>query len=140
MGRFRQIGLWAATIVVLSVNAASADTRFDGSWTTTLTCENARDALGYSYEFVSSVKDGVLHGLHGSVGTPGYLQIDGRIEPDGISRLYARGQIGSREYAPGRETPRGTEYSYGIRAHFTESSGNGTRLVGRPCTIEFAKQ
>lgn len=106
MDHFRQIGLLALTIVTVSLSTASADTSFYGSSATTVTCENSRGGLGYSYQFLNTVKDGAFHGLHGTVGEPGYLKIDGKIEPDGTGRLYARGMIGSREYVPGRAIPR----------------------------------
>lgn len=140
MDRIWRIGFLVLTIVTPCLSSALADTNFDGSWATTVTCENARGGLGYSYDFTSTIKDGVLNGVHGTVGEPGYLQIGGKIEPDGTGKLRARGIVGSREYVPGRETPRGTEYGYSIGAHFTGSSGTGKRLVGRPCTIEFEKQ
>jgi hypothetical protein len=140
MSFLRFVGLAALTIIAASLNAALADSSFDGSWATTVTCENARGGLGYAYDFVSTIKDGTLHGTHGTAGEPGYLQIDGKIEPDGSGKLRARGIIGSREYTPGRDTPRGAEYGYTIGAHFAGSSGTGKRLVGRPCTLEFEKQ
>jgi hypothetical protein len=37
----------------------------------------------------------------------------------------------------GRDTPRGTEYSYGITAHFDGSTGTGIRVEGRSCTFQF---
>ena len=43
---------------------------FDGDWTTTVSCAAARDALGYSFQFVSVVKDGTLHGVRGKEGEP----------------------------------------------------------------------
>jgi hypothetical protein len=41
---------------------------------------------------------------------------------------------------PGRDTPRGTEYSYSIQAHFQGTKGTGTRIEGRPCSLQFVKQ
>jgi hypothetical protein len=132
--------LAVAQMFVAGVSFA-ADTRsYDGFWLTTVSCEAARDALGYSYRFVSTVKDGVLHGLHGTENEPGSLQIDGTIGPDGTARLYASGQTGSKEFVPGRDTPRGTAYGYDIEAHFAGARGTGTRLEGRPCSLEFAKR
>ncbi len=113
---------------------------FDGKWLTTVSCANFRDALGFSYQFVSTVRDGVLHGLHGAQGEPGSLQIDGTIPPDGKASLYAKGRTGSKEYVPGRDTPKGTEYGYNIDAHFDGTTGTGTRIEGRPCSLKFAKQ
>ncbi len=64
--------LVALCLILLPGVALAADTRrFDGMWQTTVSCAAVRDALGYSYRFVSTVKDGVLHGLRGAAGQPG---------------------------------------------------------------------
>jgi len=122
------------------VASAAGTQQFDGSWQTTVSCAAARDALGYSFRFVSTVKDGVLHGLHGNAGAPGSLQIDGTIGPDGTGKLYATGRTDSKEFVPGRNTAKGTEYGYNIDAHFAATTGTGNRVEGRPCSLQFAKQ
>ena len=94
---------------------------------------------GYSFRFVSEVKDGKLRGLHGTEGEPSSLLIEGKIEADGTARLYATGRTGSKEYVPGRDTPRGTEYSYSIDARFKGTEGTGKRVEGRPCSFQFEK-
>jgi len=133
--------LVALGLMILPGVALAGDTRrFDGAWQTTVSCEASQGALGYSFRFVSTVKDGVLYGLHGTVGEPGSLAIDGRIGDDGVGKLYADGRTGSKEYVPGRDTPRGTEYGYNIDAKFEGSTGTGTRIEGRPCTLQFEKQ
>jgi len=130
-----------AVLVLLAAPAVSlAGENFDGKWLTTVSCEASRDALGYSFRFVSEVKDGKLRGLHGTEGKPSSLLIEGKIEPDGSAKLYATGRTGSKEYVPGRDTPRGTEYSYNVRAQFKGTTGTGTRVEGRPCSFEFEKQ
>ena len=129
-----------ALILLPELSAAAGPRRFDGTWQTTVSCAAARDALGYSFRFISTVKDGVLHGLHGAAGQPSSLQIDGTIEADGTGKLYAKGFTGSKEYVPGRDTPRGTEYDYNIDARFEGSTGTGTRVEGRPCSYQFVKQ
>ena len=129
-----------AVLLLPSILVATDAQRFDGKWQTTVSCAAARDALGFSYQFVSTVKDGVLHGLHGTENEPGSLQIDGTIPPDGDAALYAKGRTGSKEYVPGRDTPRGTEYGYNIKAHFDGASWTGTRVEGRPCSFRFAKE
>jgi hypothetical protein len=126
--------------LLLSPNLSLAEESFDGKWLTTLSCEAARDALGYSFRFVSEVKNGDLHGVHGTVGQPSSLVIEGKIGADGTAKLYATGRTGSKEYVPGRDTPRGTEYSYSIEAHFKDRSGTGKRIEGRACSLEFEKQ
>jgi hypothetical protein len=129
-----------ALLLLPEVSLAAGTQRFDGTWQTTVSCAAARDALGYSFRFISTVKDGVLHGLHGTAGQPSSLQIDGTIEVDGTGKLYAKGFTGSKEYVPGRDTPRGTEYDYNIDARFEGSTGTGTRVEGRPCSYQFVKQ
>ena len=110
--------------------SAAATQRYDGTWQTTVSCAAARDALGYSFRFISMVKNGVLHGQHGTPGQASSLQIDGSIEADGSGKLYAKGFTGSKEYVPGRDTPSGTEYGYDIDARFGQSTGTGTRTEG----------
>ena len=137
--RVREL-LTVLPLVLAPALACAADTqKFDGDWQTTVSCSAARDALGYSFRFVSTVKDGVLHGLQGTAGEPSSLQIDGKIASDGNASLYAKGRVGSKEFVPGRVTPRGTEYGYSIEAHFDHSTGTGTRIEGRPCTLQFIK-
>ncbi len=131
-------------LAIIAVAASSrisvAADRFDGKWLTTVSCASARDALGYSYRFTSEVRDSNLRGLHGTEGQPSSLLIEGKIEADGTGRLYATGRTGSKEYVPGRDTPRGTEYSYSIDAHFNDKTGTGTRVEGRACSFQFEKQ
>lgn len=140
MRRGRKI-LTVMLVTLLSGFALASDPqKFDGKWLTTVSCANYRDALGFSYQFVSTVKDGVFHGVHGTEGEPGSLVIDGTIPPDGKASLYAKGRTGSKEYVPGRDTPKGTEYGYNIDAHFEDAMGTGTRVEGRSCSLKFAKQ
>lgn len=127
-------------LLLLALASADDKQKFDGNWQTTLSCPNFRDALGYSYQFVSSVKDGVIHGVHGTEGQPTSLVLDGKISPDGKASLYAKGRTGSKEYVPGRDTPKGTEYGYNINAQFEDTNGTGSRVEGRPCTLKFVKQ
>jgi hypothetical protein len=117
-----------------------ATVRFDGKWQTTVSCEPSRGALGFSYRFISEVKDGKFYGLRGTEGQPSSLLIDGSISDDGTGTLYAAGKTGSKEFVPGTDTPRGTDFGYHIRAHFDEWHGTGTRVEGRPCSFEFVKQ
>lgn len=134
----------AATVILLIVSGAFSlagdKDKFDGHWKTTVSCANYRDALGFSYQFVGTVKDGLLRGEHGTPGEPGSLVLEGSIAPDGKATMYAKGRTGSPQYVPGNDTPRGTEYGYNIDGHFEGSTGTGTRVEGRPCTLKFEKQ
>ena len=54
--------LSALVLLLLPIVSFASDTqRFDGKWLTTVSCPNVRDALGFSFQFVSTVKDGVFH-------------------------------------------------------------------------------
>jgi hypothetical protein len=132
-------GIFAVFLLLLP-GAARAGNTFDGKWLTTVSCDAFRDALGFSYRFVAVVKDGNFRGLHGAEREPGYLLIEGKIADDGTTKLYATDKTGSKEYVPGRDTPRGTEYGYHIKATFNGAEVSGTRVEGRPSTLEFVKQ
>jgi hypothetical protein len=119
--------------------AAAPHRHFDGSWTTVLSCPNARGALGYSFEFPATVHDDVLHAQKGTQGEPGWLQIDGAIGADGAATLYAKGLVGAAPYAVG-DRPAGTEYGYHIEAHFAAATGSGQRVEGRPCSVTFTRR
>jgi hypothetical protein len=127
-----------ALIGLNTVHADEANRRFDGIWTTILSCPNSNGALGYSYQFAASVKDGVLHGEKGEKGQPGWMQLDGQIMPEGSANLYVQGLVGAAPFAVGQR-PAGTGYGYHLDSKFTDSSGKGMRVEGRPCTAVFTK-
>ena len=121
------------------LRADEKSTRFDGEWDTILSCPNLAGALGYSFEFPSLIKEGVLHGEKGVKGEPGWLQLDGAIPTDGRANIYANGLVGGSEAAVGHR-PAGTQYGYHVEVEFTDISGKGHRVEGRPCTVTFTKK
>jgi hypothetical protein len=127
-------------VAVLSSVAQAGVERFNGKWQTTVSCEPSRGALGFSFRFMSEVKDGKLTGLHGTEDRPGYLFLEGEIQDDGSAKLYAKGQTNGKEFVPGRDTPPGTEFGYHVNAHFDERKGTGTRVEGRACSYEFERK
>lgn len=129
----------AMAVLPLGSLRADSDTRFDGAWETILSCENAGRALGYSYKFQSSVKNGTLHGERGVKGKPGWLQLDGVILTDGSADLYAQGLVGAAETAVGRR-PAGTDYGYHVDAKFSGDAGAGKRVEGRACSVTFTRK
>lgn len=135
----RGLALLFAMLLIGLGAAADDGARFDGSWDTTLSCKNTDGALGYSFEFTSTVKSGMLRGEKGEEGKPGWLLIGGNIQEDGTAKLYAKGLVGAKEYAVGRR-PAGSGYGYHIEAKFSEKEGSGKRVEGRPCEVEFKKQ
>jgi hypothetical protein len=126
-------------LAVRGGRAVESANRFDGEWQTILSCPNSNGALGYSFEFSSLIKGGILHGEKGVKGEAGWLQLDGPISPDGTGRIYASGLVGAAEMAVGHR-PAGTQYGYHVDVQFTDSSGKGRRVEGRPCTVSFAKK
>jgi hypothetical protein len=124
--------------LTLSGAAQAAERSFDGTWDTVLSCTNASGAYGYSFKFVSVVRDNSLHGQKGSKGEPGWLSLDGPIAGGGSASLYVDGIVGAAPYAVG-DRPAGTQYGYHVNAKFDGASGTGHRVEGRPCTVTFVK-
>jgi len=131
-----------AIIAAVLPSAAWADppgvTRFDGAWTTTVSCPDSNGALGYSFEAPTQIKNGVLHGERMRPGEPGWLVLDGQIGPDGQAKLYAKGLVGAAPFAVGQR-PKGTDYGYHVVARFEDARGSGTRVEGRHCELEFVR-
>jgi hypothetical protein len=119
--------------------APAPTTQFDGAWMTTLSCNTASGALGYSYQFTAQVKNGHYRGEHGTPGQPGSIEYDGTIAPDGTIDFYGKGLTGSAAYTVGQLKP-GTEYGYHVTGHLEAASGTATRADGRPCSFTFAKR
>jgi len=138
--------VWLVVVcgVMLLPVASAAGGRFDGNWTTHLACEAHGQMEGYKWEFPSVIKDNNFHGVHGEPGGPGYLLIEGTIADDGTAKLSAKGTV-SHSQAHGIFAMKGNNYSYTIKAEFTDSKGTGARnegagVLGRPCTFEFTRQ
>ena len=117
--------------------------KFDGNWTTHLSCEAHNESPAYKFVFPSTVKDGNFHGQHGEEGNAGYLVIDGKIAEDGSAKLAAKGLVSGPHGLI--SSMRGKNYSYNIKAQFTGDKGTGSRdegagILGRACTFEFDKQ
>ncbi len=129
--------------LVLTGRHAAADEPargpFDGWWDTIISCPNGNGALGFSYRFLSVVRDSVLHGEKGEKNQPGWLQLDGKIQGDGSATLYADGLVGAAPFAVGQR-PAGTAYGYHVASQFSKDSGTGTRVEGRACSVVFTRR
>jgi hypothetical protein len=142
--RFSKRAAALLALCALSALGAHADQKsdqwpYDGVWQTTLSCVNASGALGYSFKFPSSVKDGVLHGQKGTAHEAGWLSIDGSIAADGAADLYVDGLVGASAMAVGQR-PVGTQYGYHVAARFSGDRAEGHRVEGRPCTVAFERE
>jgi hypothetical protein len=138
--------LFGASAMVFARQAKAASppaARFDGTWSVTLVCQDHADAtskaLGYTFHFLAQVKNGVLHGEHGTKGVPAWLEIDGKIQPNGAADLHANGITNRPAYAL-RNVDTGTPYTYEVKAHFEGARGTGSRVGGRICNYSFVKE
>ena len=141
----KAILLLAVCAVALLPAVSFAGQNFDGKWLTTLTCRAKGNTEGYTWIFPSVITNGNFHGERGTADQPGYLLIECTIKNDGSAKLSANGLVSSRKYARGVFAHQGEDYSYNIKAQFTETEGTGSKsaglgIVGRTCTFEFVKQ
>jgi len=114
--------------------------RFDGTWNVTVDCPKHTDgALGYTLRFVVQVKDGFLRGDHGTVGTPGWVRLEGAIQSDGNATLEATALSGDPRYNVGN-IRQGVRANYTVLSRFDDSRGTGRRMQHRECAYTFVKQ
>jgi hypothetical protein len=119
--------------------ATAGGTRFDGAWSVSVACEPmGTGALAYKFDFVAQVKDNFLRGERLAEGSPGWLKLQGPIQPDGKATLDAQGLTDDPKYSNG--VAHGTPYAYHVAAHFDSDRGTGRRLEMRACNLSFAKQ
>jgi len=118
---------------------ASDVSRFDGSWEVIIDCSSQEGALGYTYQTISTVKDGIFHGQYGTDGIAPCLSLDGKINPDGSAIIMATGLSGDPKYNT-RNYQKGHPYSYHIDASFSDFKGTGHRIENRVCNITFIRK
>jgi hypothetical protein len=140
----RSILVFAAALFIVALpSLVKADqSQFDGTWSVTLTCPSNTEpsgALGYTYQFAASVKEGMLVGQFGVDGKPSSVKITGQIQTNGSAMLHAIGRTGESPYAV-KHPPISTMYEYDIKAQFNGSQGVGSRLQARKCELVFIKQ
>jgi hypothetical protein len=139
----RRFLLIAACAPVL-LCAQAAGGHFDGTWTTSMSCDASTHMPAYTWTFVSTIANGAFHGQHGEEGGPGYLVIDGPVNADGSAKLHAKGKVSAGKAGLVTEL-KGNKYDYYIDATFSDASGTGKReegagILGRPCSFQFTKQ
>jgi hypothetical protein len=120
-------------------SAAADGARYDGSWSATVVCAPSEGAASYKLDFNAQVKDNFLRGEQGVEGRPGWMRLQGPIQPDGSATLDAQGLTGDPKYNV-KGVGQGMPYSYHVAAHFDANRGTGRRLELRACDLRFAKQ
>ena len=141
----KAVRLLTVCALILLPGISVAAERFDGNWSTKLTCPAKGNTEGYTWRLASVILNSKFRGERGTAGEPGYLLIEGKIAQNGSAKLSANGIVASRKYARGVLAHKGEEYSYDIKAEFKEAEGTGVRneglgIVGRACTFEFVKE
>ena len=140
----RRIVCLLAVCAPILLGAQVPGGHFDGTWTTTMACDASAHMPAYKWTFVSTIANSNFHGQHGEEHGPGYLVIDGPINPDGSAKLHAKGTVQAGKAGIVTEL-KGNKYDYYIEAKFTSTTGTGKRdegagILGRPCSFEFTKQ
>jgi hypothetical protein len=135
------VGLVCAPFLL---RAQATGSQFDGSWTTTMACDASTHMPAYQWTFLANITNGTFHGQHGEQGGPGYMVMDGAINPDGSAKLHAKGTVQAGKAGVITEL-KGNKYDYYVEAKFTATTGTGKRdegagLLGRPCSFQFTKQ
>jgi hypothetical protein len=112
---------------------------FDGAWAVTLNCPASPDgAMPFTFRFAAQVSGGRLHGENGLAGTPGWMSLDGPIQPDGTAVLDASGVTGRSAYNI-HSTGAGVAYHHSVSAHFDADRGAGQWVTTRTCDFAFTR-
>ncbi len=118
---------------------AQDSARFDGNWNVVLHCPRGQSgALPFTFRFAARVTAGSIHGENGVAGRPGWMTLDGTIQPDGRATLDASGLTGQSAYNTD-QTERGVPYHHPVTAHFDGSQGNGQWVTDRVCSFIFTR-
>jgi hypothetical protein len=124
---------------------------FDGVWLTTEVCpgvptrqENGRtftEVTGYSKVFAAQINNGAFHGENGAKGQPGWLLLEGGVNPDGTMHLIGKGITGGNAATNFYHHSRPGPYQFIVNAHLGSSAGTGKRASDpRECGFSFVKQ
>ena len=119
--------------------AGQAPAAFDGDWIVTVSCDDARGARGYHWDFPATVQQGRLHGVYGTLGQTNSFELTGTIDPDGTAHFFGKGLTGGSAYNVG-QVAAGVVYAYHANGAFTANHGQARRVELRPCTLDFHKQ
>ncbi len=139
MKRIVLIALGIFAIFCVASRAIAGSAGFDGKWDVLLVCPKSADgALPFTFEFPAEVKNAVLHGEYGTPGSPGWLALDGSIQPNGNAIMKTHGLTGHSAYNL-NNTARGVPYMHPVTAHFDGSHGTGTWTAPRICNFTFTK-
>jgi hypothetical protein len=139
----RRLSKWVLGLALLAgpeAWAADAETGpFDGHWSITLVCPASPDGgRPFRFDFFGSINANVLHGENGPRNQPGWMTLDGQVQPSGDAELTARGMTGSALYTI-NHAEKGVPYTHAVTAHFDGGQGIGHWFTTRTCDFTFRK-
>jgi caspase domain-containing protein len=112
---------------------------FDGFWDTKVSCDPVGQQLGWSSQFLSTIRNGMLVAQAGKEGKPGSHTYKGSIDADGTIRITATGLTGDPKVTVGAP-PRGSPTFWQAAGMLQKSTGTALRTNGRKCIFQFSKQ
>nr|MDQ6922802.1 ATP synthase F0 subunit B [Pseudomonadota bacterium] len=128
-----------AKVARVPASAVPGGTRYDGAWGVTVVCAPSEGGASYKLEFDAQVKDSFFRGEQGVEAKPGWLRLQGAIQPDGSATLDAKGTTGDPKFNV-KGGAQGQPYAYHVAANFDPNRGTGRRLELRPCDLRFEKK
>lgn len=130
---------WYAAISRAAGRAIADPAGFGGKWEVTLVCPKSPDsALPFTWAFPAAVTHAMLHGEYGTPRGPGWMALDGNIQPNGDASLKTHALTGRSAYNL-ENTSRGVPHMHPVTAHFDGSPGKGTWAATRTCVFTFTR-
>lgn len=113
---------------------------FDGTWRLVIECPpiESPKAAGYVQRLTATMTDGALCGSLGTLGQPGWFQIEGRVSPTGLALLSARGLAYDPSQAVGGPAA-GSNVEYTVEVTFDGRTGRVRRTQLRTCDLTFER-
>jgi hypothetical protein len=136
-GDFMRYFLFVAATLLATTSAQAAS--FDGEWTVTQACPDAKEAKGYTIHYPATVKGAEIHGQFRKVGETPSMTLTGTIQPDGTAAITVTGLTGNPKYSL-KNVATGSPVNFSVTGKFDDGKGTGTRTSGRPCNFTFVKK
>jgi hypothetical protein len=130
--------------LLIAPSKAATTTAFDGTWSVTQSSREFKNPDGskvraWTQRFLANVKNGSMHGERGTRGAPGWFEINGNIDANGVANLGAHG-VTMEEKGNRGKAAASIPYEYLVTARFKPQRGSGKSVGSRVSTFTFVKQ
>ena len=112
---------------------------FEGEWSVTQDCPDAKEAKGYTFHYPATVKGAEIHGQFRKVGEAPSMTLTGTIGADGNAAMNVKGLAGNPKYNLNNVNA-GSPVNFDVVGKFEGRKGTGNRTSGRPCRFTFTKK